>query len=337
MATAAPPSPRPEDPCGLASLAPAGRGGGGPVPTAVAPHAGRDSGATEALRQAFSGGARRCGGARGEWDPRRQAAAKGDRSGSEAARRGPAMAAGRLRAEARRGAGLAALLCALHVQATCPGATVTQELLKEGFHRDLLVKVELGVAGEDTVGCTVAARIHLPPGIYVDPYELASLQQHNSTQAVLIPNDVDVEAPEYLATDLVVLLFLEPDPRCSRCFRGAVPVHARYHRPAEEAQQALVILKSPEVLACCCDNGLSAACWKPAEVEAPCSGKHLSPCQWYSLTPQPAQEELILQVPVGLRQHGSLVCVVTLLATVLSSSLILAAVCRYGHFPPVTC
>ncbi|KFP24463.1 Phosphatidylinositol-glycan biosynthesis class X protein, partial [Colius striatus] len=218
------------------------------------------------------------------------------------------------------------------VQATCPGATVTQELLKEGFHRDLLVKVELGVAGEDTVGCTVAARIHLPPGIYVDPYELASLQQHNSTQAVLIPNDVDVEAPEYLATDLVVLLFLEPDPRCSRCFRGAVPVHARYHRPAEEAQQALVILKSPEVQACCCDNGLSAACWKPAEVEAPCSGKHLSPCQWYSLTPQPAQEELILQVPVGLRQHGSLVCVVTLLATVLSSSLILAAVCRYGHF-----
>lgn len=48
--------------------------------------------------------------------------------------------------------------------------------------RDLLVKVELGVVGEDARGCTVAARTRLPPGIYVDPYELASLQQHNLTK-----------------------------------------------------------------------------------------------------------------------------------------------------------
>lgn len=28
----------------------------------------------------------------------------------------------------------------------------------------------------------MVARTHLPPGIYVDPYELASLQQHNLTK-----------------------------------------------------------------------------------------------------------------------------------------------------------
>ncbi|KFP20651.1 Phosphatidylinositol-glycan biosynthesis class X protein, partial [Egretta garzetta] len=223
--------------------------------------------------------------------------------------------------------------CALSdVQAACQDATVTQELLKEGFHRDLLVKVELGAVGEEAQGCAVAARIHLPPGIYVDPDELASLQQHNLTKAVLIPEVVDVEAPEYLATDLLVLLYLEPDPRCSRCFRAALPVHGRYHRPAEESEEALVILKSPEVLVCCCDDRLSAECRKPAEVEAPCSGGNVSPCQWYSITHKPASEELILQIPVGLRQHSSFVCAVTLLATVLCSSLILAAVCRYGHF-----
>lgn len=44
------------------------------------------------------------------------------------------------------------------------------------------MKVELGVVGEDAGGCTVAARTRLPPGIYVDPYELASLQQHNLTK-----------------------------------------------------------------------------------------------------------------------------------------------------------
>uniref|UniRef100_A0A674H736 Phosphatidylinositol-glycan biosynthesis class X protein n=1 Tax=Taeniopygia guttata TaxID=59729 RepID=A0A674H736_TAEGU len=79
------------------------------------------------------------------------------------------------------GAALGALLCALHVQAACRDTTVTLELLKEGFHRDLLVKVELG---EDAGGCAVAAQMRLPPGIYVDPYELATLQQHNLTKVM---------------------------------------------------------------------------------------------------------------------------------------------------------
>ncbi|NWX44719.1 PIGX protein, partial [Steatornis caripensis] len=218
------------------------------------------------------------------------------------------------------------------VQAACQNTSVTHELLQEGFHRDLLVKVELGAAGQDAGGCTVAARTHLPPGIYVDPYELASLQRHNVTKAVLIPDVIDVEAPEYLATDILVLLYMEPDPRCSRCFRAALPVHGRYHRPAEESEGASVVLKSPEVLVCCCDSRLPTECWKPAEVEAPCSGKNVGPCQWYSVTHKPTYKESILQVPVGLRQHSSLVCGLTLFATVLCSGLILAAVCKYGHF-----
>jgi len=44
------------------------------------------------------------------------------------------------------------------------------------------VKVELGVVEADAGGCAVAARTRLPPGIYVDPYELASLQRHNLTK-----------------------------------------------------------------------------------------------------------------------------------------------------------
>ncbi|NXH17739.1 PIGX protein, partial [Bucco capensis] len=220
----------------------------------------------------------------------------------------------------------------LDVQSACQDAIVTQELLKEGFHRDLLVKVELPVVGEDAGGYTMAARTHLPPGIYVDPYELASLQQHNLSKVVLIPDVIDLEAPEYLATDVLVLLYMESDPRCSRCFRATLPVHGRYHRPAEDSKEALVVLKSPEVLVCCCDNCLSAECWKPAEVEAPCSGKTNRPCQWYSVPHKPVYEESVLQIPVGLRQHSSLVCVVTFLATVLCSGLILTAVCKYGDF-----
>ncbi|NXT78195.1 PIGX protein, partial [Zapornia atra] len=198
--------------------------------------------------------------------------------------------------------------------------------------RDLLVKVQLGVAEEDVGGCRVAARTRLPPGIYVDPYELASLQQHNLTQALLMPNAVDVEAPEYLATDLLVLLYMEPDPGCSGCFSAVLPVHGRYHRPADNSEEALVVLKSPEVLACCCNTHLRTECWKPAELEAPCPGSTKGACQWYSVTHKPTYQESILQVPVGLRQHSPLVCALTLLTTVLCSSLVLAALCKHGHF-----
>ncbi|NXG11228.1 PIGX protein, partial [Sakesphorus luctuosus] len=215
------------------------------------------------------------------------------------------------------------------VQAACQDPTVTQELLQEGFHRDLLVKVELG---EDAGGCAVAVRAHLPPGIYVDPYELAMLQQHNVTKAVLIPDVPDVEAPEYLAPDVQLVLSLDSDPRCSRCFRAAVPVHARYHRPARHSQPASVLLHSPQVLLCCCHSHLAAECWQPVEVGAPCSAEGNIPCQWHSTTHRPAQEELVLEVPVGLREHSPLVCAVTLLSTLLCASLILAATCKHGHF-----
>ncbi|NXO88052.1 PIGX protein, partial [Sitta europaea] len=217
----------------------------------------------------------------------------------------------------------------LDVQAACRDTAVTQELLKEGFHRDLLVKVELG---EDAGGCAVAAQMRLPPGIYVDPYELATLQQQNLTKAVLFPDAIDVEAPEYLARDLLLLLFLARDARCSRCFHASVPVHVRYHRPADGTGGALLVLESPEVLLCCCHGHQSAECWEPAEVDAPCSSDNTSPCQWLRTKHRPAYEESMLRVPVGLREHSSLVCALTLLTTGLCSGLILAAACKYGHF-----
>uniref|UniRef100_G1MW10 Phosphatidylinositol-glycan biosynthesis class X protein n=1 Tax=Meleagris gallopavo TaxID=9103 RepID=G1MW10_MELGA len=239
----------------------------------------------------------------------------------------------------RRALGAAThLFCAVSdVQAACRGSAVSQELLKEGFHRELLVKMELNGTGQWTEGCTVAARTHLPRGVYVDPYELASLQQNNVTKAVLIPDDVDVEAPEYSATDLTVLLYLQPDPHCWHCFRTALPVHGRYHRPAENSEDVLVVLKSAEILVCCCDEHLLPECWQPAEVEFPCSGNKDHLCQWYNATHQPEYEELILQIPVGLTQYAFLVCVMTLLATILSSSLILVAVCKSEDFSLVTC
>uniref|UniRef100_A0A452IM52 Phosphatidylinositol-glycan biosynthesis class X protein n=1 Tax=Gopherus agassizii TaxID=38772 RepID=A0A452IM52_9SAUR len=225
----------------------------------------------------------------------------------------------------------------LSAQATCPDITVTQQLLKEGFHRDLLTKVELG-AGDEAIGsCTVAIKEHLPTGLYVDPYELASLQQHNLTEALMIPDTVDVESPEYLATDLAIVVYTKPDPQCASCFKAMLPVHCRYHRPTENDGEALTVLKSPEILIHCHKSFPSVECWKYSEVEAPCSVRNRHTCHWNNVKYKHVNKEVILKVPVGLKQHGTLVCAVTLLTTVLCSSLVLAAVCKYGHFSLVHC
>ncbi|XP_074819362.1 GPI alpha-1,4-mannosyltransferase I, stabilizing subunit [Natator depressus] len=195
----------------------------------------------------------------------------------------------------------------LSAQATCPDITVTQQLLKEGFHRDLLTKVELG-AGDEAIGsCTVAIKEHLPTGLYVDPYELASLQQHNLTEALMFPDTVDVESPEYLATDLAIVVYMKPDPQCARCFKSMLPVHCRYHRPTEDDGEALSLLKSPEILIHCHKSFPSVECWKYSEVEAPCSVRNRHICHWNNVKYKPVNKEVILQVPVGLKQHGALI------------------------------
>ncbi|KAM9128250.1 phosphatidylinositol-glycan biosynthesis class X protein [Pangshura tecta] len=225
----------------------------------------------------------------------------------------------------------------LSAQATCPDITVTQQLLKEGFHRDLLTKVELG-AGDEAIGsCTVAIKEHLPTGLYVDPYELASLQQHSLTEALMIPDTVDVESPEYLATDLAIVVYMKPDPQCASCFKAVLPVHCRYHRPTEHDGEALTLLKSPEILIHCHKSFPSVECWKYSKVEAPCSVRNRYTCHWNNVKYKHVNKEVILKVPVGVKQHGTLVCAVTLLTTVLCSSLVLAAVCKYGHFSLVHC
>lgn len=62
------------------------------------------------------------------------------------------------------------------------------------------MKVELG---EDAGGCAVAAQMRLPPGIYVDPYELATLQQHNLTK-VMAPTPGDLAVSQVRTQGLVM-------------------------------------------------------------------------------------------------------------------------------------
>ncbi|XP_061492593.1 phosphatidylinositol-glycan biosynthesis class X protein [Rhineura floridana] len=218
----------------------------------------------------------------------------------------------------------------MYAQKTCP--EVRQQFLNDGFHRNLLIKINLSTADESIGSCIVAIKVHFPKGLYVDPYELTSLKKHNLTEALVIADNVDLEAPEYLAADISVLVYMRPDPECFSCFRALLPLHCRYHRPAENDGEISTVLKSPELLIHCRKSLLSLECLKETEIEAPCSQKDMHMCHWDSMKFETVNKELKLQIPVGLKYHLTLVCTVTLATTILCSSLILSAIYKHGCF-----
>ncbi|KAL8213463.1 UNVERIFIED_CONTAM: hypothetical protein K2H54_065683 [Gekko kuhli] len=190
------------------------------------------------------------------------------------------------------------------VQNSCP--EVTQWLLKDGFHRDLLSRIKLSTGNEGTGGCTVAIKIHLPKGLYVDPYELTSLNRHNITEALVMGDYVDLEVPEYLANETAVLVYTKPDPECNHCFRAILPLHCRYHQPAETDGKISAILKSPEILVHCQKRLLSTECLKETKTEEPCSRKNKQNCHWDSVKFQLVNQKLELQIPVLLDLNPAL-------------------------------
>uniref|UniRef100_A0A2K5REU9 Phosphatidylinositol-glycan biosynthesis class X protein n=1 Tax=Cebus imitator TaxID=2715852 RepID=A0A2K5REU9_CEBIM len=90
----------------------------------------------------------------------------------------------------------------------CSEITLRQEVLKDGFHRDLLIKMKFG------------------EGLFVDPYELRNL-----TETMMVLEIFDIEAPNYLSKESEVLIYARQDSQCIDCFQAFLPVHYRYHRP----------------------------------------------------------------------------------------------------------
>ncbi|XP_043926253.1 phosphatidylinositol-glycan biosynthesis class X protein isoform X5 [Protopterus annectens] len=152
------------------------------------------------------------------------------------------------------------IICIAHYSfgalSSCPdeswpaSVTVTRTILKDGFHRELLTTVKLRTLTNTVGGCSVLIKELLPAGLFADPYQLASLREYGILEALLL-KPVDIEAPEYLSSSQTVLVYLKPDPSCTRCYTATVPVHGRYHRPSEDKSTATITLENPKLLLHC--------------------------------------------------------------------------------------
>uniref|UniRef100_A0A8C5P2H0 Phosphatidylinositol-glycan biosynthesis class X protein n=1 Tax=Jaculus jaculus TaxID=51337 RepID=A0A8C5P2H0_JACJA len=210
------------------------------------------------------------------------------------------------------------------IRPTCSEIILRQEFLKDGFHRDLLIKVKFGESIEELQTCRLLIKHYIPTGLFVDPYELASLREKNLTEAVMVSE----KAPNYLPEESEDLIFARQDAQCIDCFQAFSPVHYRYHRPHRKDGDTLIVVSNPDLLMYCDQEFPILKCWAQSQVPAPCALKSKEICQWSNMEYKSILENLTLQVLVGLTVHKSLVWSVTLLIT----TLILLAVFKYGRF-----
>ncbi|XP_073432676.1 phosphatidylinositol-glycan biosynthesis class X protein isoform X2 [Dendrobates tinctorius] len=210
----------------------------------------------------------------------------------------------------------------------CPKLTVKREILKNGFHRDVVTRVQVSSSAEQMAGCSILLRETLPSGLYLDPYQLSSRRQHNLTEVVLM-SSVDLEAPEYLSAESQALVYMEPEQSGAGGFISSVPMHARYHRPSAQGSDVSIVLPGPQLLLRCSKDFLVGGCLDYPVVEAPCEPSSAVTCQWMSVPYTEVTEKAVLQVPVGRIQHGAAVCIITVAVTLFCTGLILTSVCNH--------
>ncbi|KAM4772069.1 phosphatidylinositol-glycan biosynthesis class X protein [Rhinophrynus dorsalis] len=223
--------------------------------------------------------------------------------------------------------------CVLAIKAyaakkSCPELLVRREILNSGFHRDLVTRLDIPGFAEQVNSCRILFQENIPSGLFLDPYQLSSLWQHNLTEVLLLTS-VDVEAPEYLSTEHTALVYAKPDPVCRHCFFSTVPVHIRYHRPSAASHSVSLILQKPEVLIHCSKEFPPRTCLDYPVVEAPCGLETGRTCRWLNI-PSTVSNEVLIQVPVGITQDGTVVCSLTLIMTLICTGMLIAAVYKNG-------
>ncbi|CAI9536090.1 unnamed protein product [Staurois parvus] len=211
---------------------------------------------------------------------------------------------------------------------SCPQLKVEREILKNGFHRDLVTRASIQGFMDLLDSCRILLNETIPSGLFMDPFQISSLQQHNLVE-VIVPTSVDVEAPEYLSKQHTALVYMKPDESCKHCYISMVPVHARYHRPSVEVYEVTIHVRSPQLLIRCSKDFPPRDCSMHPLVEAPCGSSAEEECQWMDLPYTLIKDSTTVKVPVGIAQHGPVVCIVTIAVTLICTGMLLRTV--YKH------
>ncbi|KAM9316101.1 phosphatidylinositol-glycan biosynthesis class X protein [Gastrophryne carolinensis] len=211
---------------------------------------------------------------------------------------------------------------------SCLEVKVEREILKSGFHRDLETRVSVRGFTEQQDSCRILLNETIPSGLFMDPYQLSSLQQHDLVE-VILSESVDVEAPEYLSTKHNALVYMKLEQTCNHCYISAIPVHARYHRPSSDAYEVSVQIQNPQLLIHCEKEFPPKGCSSHPLIKAPCGSIGEEECQWLEVPYTLVKDNTVMQVPVGIMQHGPLVYIATIVVTLGCTGMLIMSI--YWH------
>ncbi|XP_074492146.1 phosphatidylinositol-glycan biosynthesis class X protein [Sebastes fasciatus] len=192
---------------------------------------------------------------------------------------------------------------------------VSVEIIKKGFHREMVTTVELS---PDVLSGVRVLLVHRwPRGIYVDPYQLASLSDHSDWQ-ILLDSAIDLEVPAHKTEGFVSYVYPTPDGPTPRLLKVTLPIHGRYHEPSFDGEMfTSVDIEAPELLLraekCMQLNNVEPH----TIVDAPCTHDNSSTCPWVKLQLQQDRGPVGVQFPVGDGSLVAPVCGGTLLVTML--------------------
>lgn len=192
---------------------------------------------------------------------------------------------------------------------------VSVEINKKGFHREVVTTVQLS---PDVLSGVRVLLVHRwPRGVYLDPYQLASLSEESDWQ-ILIDSAIDLELPAHKTSGFVTYVYPTLDGPTPGLLKVTIPVHGRYHEPSFDGKTfTSVDIEAPELLLWtekCTQLSIFEA---DAVVEAPCNADNSSTCSWVKLQHQQERGLVGLQVPVGDGSLVTPVCGGTLLITMI--------------------
>lgn len=192
---------------------------------------------------------------------------------------------------------------------------VSMEIIKKGFHREVVTTVEL--SPNVLSGVRVLLVHRWPSGVYVDPYQLASLSDQSDWQ-ILLDSAIDLEVPAHKTVGFITYVYPTLDGPTPRLLKVTIPIHGRYHEPSFDGKTFTSVHIEPPELLLRTEKCMQLNNVEPhTVVKAPCTPDNSTTCQWVKLQPQQDRGSVGLQFPVGDGSLVTPVCGGTLLVTVL--------------------
>lgn len=194
-------------------------------------------------------------------------------------------------------------------------SSVSVELRKNGFHREVATTVELKPGAASFVKVLLVHR--WPRGVYSDPFQLASLSGQLKWQ-ILQDSSIDLEAPAHKTSGFVIYVYPSWDALHSTLLEVTVPIHGRYHEPSFVGEAFTTVgIEAPELLLRTDDCADVKSIMPHAVVDAPCTVDNSSSCQWIQIQHKQELGPKSFPIPIGDGRLEAPICGTTLLVTMI--------------------